>query len=36
MKTMNQIPAPHDGTLRVMLVGDGDPVELGMPLMVIE
>jgi len=36
MKTMNQIPAPHDGTLRVMLVGDGDPVEFGMPLMVIE
>ena len=36
MKTMNQIAAPHDGTLRVMLVGDGDPVEFGMPLMVIE
>lgn len=36
MKTMNQIPAPQDGTLRVMLVGDGDPVEFGMPLMVIE
>lgn len=36
MKTMNQIPAPHDGTLRVMLVSDGDPVEFGMPLMVIE
>lgn len=36
MKTMNQIPAPRDGTLRVMLVSDGDPVEFGMPLMVIE
>jgi len=36
MKTMNQIPAPRDGTLRVMLVTDGDPVEFGMPLMVIE
>lgn len=36
MKTMNQIPAPHDGTVRVILVGDGDPVEFGMPLMVIE
>ncbi len=36
MKTMNQIPAPHDGVLRAMLVGDRDPVEFGMPLMVIE
>jgi len=36
MKTMNQIPAPRDGILRVMLVADGDPVEFGMPLMVIE
>ena len=36
MKTMNQIPAPHDGTVRVVLVDDGDPVEFGMPLMVIE
>ncbi len=36
MKTMNQIAAPHDGTLRTMLVADGDPVEFGMPLMVIE
>jgi len=36
MKTMNQIAAPHDGTLRTMLVSDGDPVEFGMPLMIIE
>lgn len=36
MKTMNQIAAPHDGTVRVILVSDGDPVEFGMPLMVIE
>jgi len=36
MKTMNQIPAPQDGVLRAMLVGDGDPVEFGMPLMIIE
>jgi len=36
MKTMNQIPAPHDGILRSMLVRDSDPVEFGMPLMVIE
>ena len=36
MKTMNQIPAPRDGTVRVILVDDGAPVEFGMPLMVIE
>lgn len=36
MKTMNQIAAPHDGTLRTLLVADGEPVEFGMPLMIIE
>ena len=36
MKTMNQIPAPKGGTVSRVLVGDGDPVEFGAPLMIIE
>ncbi len=36
MKTMNPIPAPRAGTVRRILVGDGEPVEFGAPLMVIE
>jgi acetyl-CoA carboxylase biotin carboxyl carrier protein len=36
MKTMNPIPAPKAGTVRAILVGDGEPVEYGEPLAVIE
>jgi acetyl-CoA carboxylase biotin carboxyl carrier protein len=36
MKTMNQIPAPKSGTVTAVLVEDGQPVEYGEPLMVIE
>jgi len=36
MKTMNQIPAPHAGTVIQILVEDGQPVEFGEPLMIIE
>lgn len=36
MKTMNQIPAPHGGTVTAILVGNGDPIEYDEPLMVIE
>jgi acetyl-CoA carboxylase biotin carboxyl carrier protein len=36
MKTMNQIPAPRAGTVTQILVSDGQPVEYGEPLMVIE
>ena len=36
MKTMNQIPAPSSGTVKRILVADGDPVEFGAPLMIIE
>ncbi len=36
MKTMNHIPAPRAGTVRRILVADGDPVEFGAPLMIIE
>lgn len=36
MKTMNQIPAPKAGTIVAILVEDGQPVEFGESLMVIE
>ncbi len=36
MKTMNQIPAPRSGTVRRILVENGQPVEYGEPLMIIE
>ena len=36
MKTMNQIPAPRPGTVIQILVEDGQPVEYGEPLMIIE
>ena len=35
MKTMNQIPSPKSGTVTRILVGDGDAVEFGSPLMII-
>lgn len=36
MKTMNQIPAPCSGKVAKILVQDGQPVEFGEPLMMIE
>ena len=36
MKTMNQIPAPKAGTITAILVENGQPVEYGEPLMIIE
>ena len=36
MKTMNQIPAPKSGTVKEILVEDGQPVEFGEPLLIIE
>ncbi|MEO0544609.1 MAG: acetyl-CoA carboxylase biotin carboxyl carrier protein [Pseudomonadota bacterium] len=36
MKVMNQIPAPKSGKVTSFLVEDGDPVEYGQPLLVIE
>jgi acetyl-CoA carboxylase biotin carboxyl carrier protein len=36
MKTMNQIPAPRAGTVIQVMVEDGQPVEFGEPLMIIE
>jgi acetyl-CoA carboxylase biotin carboxyl carrier protein len=36
MKTMNQIPSPASGKVTKIFVGNGDPVEYGAPLVVIE
>jgi len=36
MKTMNQIPAPRAGTVVAVFVEDGQPVEYGEPLVVVE
>jgi acetyl-CoA carboxylase biotin carboxyl carrier protein len=36
MKTMNPIPAPKGGVVRAIMAEDGQPVEFGEPLAVIE
>ena len=36
MKTMNQIPAPRAGSVMQILFEDGQPVEFGEPLVIIE
>jgi acetyl-CoA carboxylase biotin carboxyl carrier protein len=36
MKTMNQIPAPRAGAVIQILFEDGQPVEFGEPLVIIE
>jgi acetyl-CoA carboxylase biotin carboxyl carrier protein len=36
MKTFNEITAPRSGTVSEILVEDGQPVEFGEPLMVID
>src|SRR3954462_9282537 len=36
MKTMNQIPAPRAGTVIQILFEDGQPVEFGQPLVIVE
>jgi acetyl-CoA carboxylase biotin carboxyl carrier protein len=36
MKTMNQIPSPRAGMVTAILFEDGQPVEYGEPLVVIE
>ncbi len=36
MKTMNQIPAPKAGTVTAILIEDGQPVEYGEPMIVVE
>jgi acetyl-CoA carboxylase biotin carboxyl carrier protein len=36
MKTMNHIPAPKAGVVTAVLVSNGQPVEFGEPLVIIE
>jgi acetyl-CoA carboxylase biotin carboxyl carrier protein len=36
MKTMNQIPAPRSGTVTQILVEDGQPVEFGEVMLIVE
>lgn len=36
MKTMNQIAAPRAGRVKRILIVDGQPVEFGAPLMILE
>ena len=36
MKTMNQIAAPRAGKVKRILVDDGQPVEFGAPLLILE
>jgi acetyl-CoA carboxylase biotin carboxyl carrier protein len=36
MKTFNEIVAPRAGTITAILVEDGQPVEYGQPLLIIE
>jgi acetyl-CoA carboxylase biotin carboxyl carrier protein len=36
MKVMNPLPAPRGGTVTRILISDGQPVEFGEPLLVIE
>ena len=36
MKTMNQIPAPKAGEIKRILIDNGDAVEFGAPLVIIE
>jgi len=36
MKHMNEVTALHAGTVTAILVEDGQPVEFGEPLMIIE
>ena len=36
MKTMNHIPSPRAGTVVQILVDNGQPVEFGEPLVIIE
>ena len=36
MKTMNHIPSPKSGTVKSILIEDGQPVEFGEPLLILE
>jgi acetyl-CoA carboxylase biotin carboxyl carrier protein len=36
MKTMNHVPATSDGTVKSILVKDGQPVEFGQTLILLK
>ena len=36
MKTMNHIPSPKAGTVTAILIEDGQPIEFGQPLVILE
>ena len=36
MKTMNHVPSPRDGTVKKILVNDGQPVEFGQSLIILK
>jgi acetyl-CoA carboxylase biotin carboxyl carrier protein len=36
MKTMNQIPSTRSGKVTAILVDNGDPIEFGQPLVIVE
>ena len=36
MKTMNHVPSTNDGTVKKVLVNDGQPVEFGQKLIILE
>ena len=36
MKTMNHVPSSYDGIIKKVCVEDGEPVEFGQPLVIIE
>jgi len=36
MKTMNHVPSPNDGTVKEISVNDGQPIEFGQKLIILE
>ncbi len=36
MKTMNHVPSPSDGTIKKICVSDGQPVEFGQTIIILE
>ena len=36
MKTMNHVPSSSDGTVKQIMVNDGQPVEFGQTLIILE
>ena len=36
MKTMNHVPSPADGVVKKIMVNDGQPVEFGQTLVILE